>query len=142
MRPLAGGVLVLLAVIAGGFVAQRLFGSHSDHPLSEAREAIEGLPYRIYWGEDQTGDALVGAVRGRNQNLRFIVAKSPGEGRPKEVVPGWNVEPGGGGPFWVWDDAERGWSHRTPVEREARAKLAAELEEVICRKATGDPCPV
>jgi len=139
MRALGYGALVLLLVIAAGFLAQRLFGSASEHPLSEAREAIEGMPYPVSVTEGPS-DALVGSVRGRNQIVHFVVAKTPGGIDWAETPAGRAAKPRAAGPFWLWDDAERGRSRQTGVEREERAELAGELEEAICRKATGNAC--
>jgi hypothetical protein len=128
MRWLGGSALVLLAVIAAGFVAQRLFGSDAEHPMSEAREAIKALPYGVTLREGP-GGILVGTLSGRNSVVHFAVADSPdASGIPAALRRG---ESGAGGAFWVWDDAERGSSRQTKVEREERAEVGADLEEAL-----------
>lgn len=141
MRPLLGGVLVILAVIAAGFVAQRIFGSDSDHPLSEAREAIEAMPYGVRFDQGPAG-VLIGTISGRNQVIHFAVAKSLNARGVPARLRRVDRNVGGGGPFWVWDDAEVRLRHGTRHEWEDAVKISVGIEEALCRKATGDPCPI
>jgi hypothetical protein len=140
IRALGGGVLVILAVVAAGFVAQRIFGSDSEgHPMTEAREAVESLSFPASVGK-ASDHVLVGSLTGRNQIVHIVIADFPGE--PKVVAGGrgWSPAPGPAGPLWLWDDARSGRGPQTKVAREARADLVSELEGALCRKATGEPC--
>jgi hypothetical protein len=139
-RRLAGGVLVILTVFAAGFIAQRLFGSGPD-PMTEAREAVESLPYRVST-HAASEDVLVGTARGHlGDVVHFAVADSrEAEGIPLRLQD--EAETGGGGGFFVWEDRGR---HR-PGESEAaareRAEISVDIEEALCRKETGEACPI
>ncbi len=140
MRALAGGVLVVLAVIVAGFVAQRLFGSDSDQAISEAEEAINALPYRISMDEVSEG-VLIGTAYGhRGTAVRFVVT----DGKPgrDEDIPPHLV-----GPRWSSSEAGkygvstspygRGASH---AERVEKADVSVAIEEALCRKSIGEAC--
>jgi len=132
IRALGIGALIILAVIAAGFIAQRLFGSHDDHPMSEAQEAIETLAFAAAAGEISEG-VLVGSLRGRSQIVHIVVSDSR---RTPEVVAGargWATAPGHAGPFWIWDDSESDRWPQTKVAREARADDLTELEQALRR---------
>lgn len=126
------GALVILAVIAAGFVGQRLFGSHEDHPMSEAQEAIGTLAFPAAAGEISEG-VLVGSLRGRNQIVHIVVSDSPTTPEVVAGARGWATAPAHAGPFWIWDDSQSDRWPQTKVAREARADLIAELEQALRR---------
>ncbi|HXF32738.1 MAG TPA: hypothetical protein VN522_14585 [Solirubrobacterales bacterium] len=116
-RALTSGVLVLLAVFAAGFIAQRLFGSDSDPWTSEAREAIEALPYGVSMSEGSNG-ILTGTIQG---HLGVVVDFTVNESGASE-------SPGGS---------------RTDsrAQRQERADIGTAIEEALCRKSIGKGCP-
>ncbi|HJZ37937.1 MAG TPA: hypothetical protein VJ204_16825 [Solirubrobacterales bacterium] len=144
-RGLAVGMLVILAVVAAGFIAQRLFGSGSDS-MAEAREAVESLPYRVST-HAAPEDVLVGTALGNfGAVVHFAIAAGEAEPHPPAGVPprlirlDKNVMGGGG--FSVWEDGEaphRGESR--PMWRE-RIAIVSAIEEALCREGTGEACPV
>jgi hypothetical protein len=143
MRGLAGAALVVLAIIVAAFVAERIFGPGAD-PMSEATEAIEGLPYSVKAREASEG-VLVGSARGHHGAVVHF-AISEGEGEPAMDIPPHlthvdkNVMGGGG--FTVWEDGEA-WHHgESAVKWRERQEIAVEIEEALCRKETGDACPI
>ena len=131
IRALGGGVVVLFAVIAVGFIAQRLFGSHSsDHSVSEAVEAIESLSLPATAEEISPG-VVVGSLRGRSQIVHIVVADSS---KAPEVIAGaqgWTEAAAHADPFWLWDDSESPRWPQTEIAREARADDLAELERAL-----------
>lgn len=143
MRVLGVGVLTILVVIAAGFVAERLFGPGSD-PMGEATEAIEGLPYRVTLREASEG-VLVGTARGHHDAVVHFAA-SEGEGeRPEDIPPRLihldkNVMGGGG--FRVWEDSEAPHPGEPAAEWDERGRIALAIEEALCRKETGEACPI
>lgn len=141
IRVLGGGVLVILVVIAAGFIAQRIFGSGTD-PMHEAQEAIDALPYGISMRETSEG-VLVGTIQGHlGVAVHFAVADSlDARGIPsrlRRIDP----EPIGGGGFWIWEDSAGGPRGQTENEVRERTTIAVSIEEALCRKTTGDACPV
>jgi len=119
MRVLAGAVGIVLAVIALGFLAQRIFGGDSIS-LAEAREAIEEMPYKVAVAE-RPDDALIGSARAPHGVIvHFAVSDSiDGRGIPARLRR-LTHEPSGGGGFWVWDDSEF-WFRGTGPVRLARS---------------------
>lgn len=141
IRGLAAGALVVLAVIAAGFVAERIFGSGDD--IAEATEAIEGMPYRVSVREASEG-VLVGRIQGDNEVVVRFAASEEGP-EPVDIPPRLvhaEKEVTGGGGFWVWDDAEFWATHGTGAQWNEAAKISVGIDEALCRKFTGDPCPV
>jgi hypothetical protein len=137
------GALVLLVVVAAGFIAERIFGPGPD-PMSEAREAVEALPYRTSMREVSEG-VLVGTARGRHGAvLHFAI--SEGETHEPQGIPPRLVHVDknvmGGGGFTVWEDSEASHSGEARGEWRERGFIAVEIEEALCRKATGEACPV
>jgi hypothetical protein len=85
-RGLAGGILVILAVVAAGFIAQRLFGSGPDS-MAEAREAVESLPYRVST-HAASEDVLVGTAHGHfDAVVHFAIVAGEDEPHPPAGVP-------------------------------------------------------
>ena len=116
-RALGIGVLVIVAVIAAGFVAQRLFGSNSDRWTSEAEAAVEALPYGVSMSEVSDG-VLAGTIQGHlGVVVDFTVDESGASERP------------GGSPT----DSE--------AQRQERSEIAVALDEALCRKSIGAGCP-
>ena len=116
MRWLGGSVLILVAVIAAGFIAQRLFGSDSDGWKSEAEAAIESLPYGVSMEEGSEG-VLVGTVQGHlGVVVRFTVNES-----------GASEDPSG---------------HPTDskAQREERRDIGAAIDRALCGKSIGEGC--
>ncbi len=138
-RALGGGLLIILAVIAAGFIAQRLFGSDSDHPISEAKEAVAALAFPASVRETYDGD-LVGSLRGRGQVVHFAIADAPTMPAAVAGAQGWTKAPGPGGPLWMWDDAGADRRQQTRITRAARTDLAIELEAALCRTTIGEAC--
>lgn len=85
MRSLGVGVLVLLAVIAAGFVAERIFGPGAD-PMSEATEAIEDVPYRVAIREASEG-VLVGTARGHHGAAVHFAVSEQAPSEPSDIPP-------------------------------------------------------
>jgi hypothetical protein len=143
LRFLGVGVLTILAVIAAGFVAERIFGPGSD-PMGEATEAIEGLPYRVTMREASEG-VLVGTARGHHDAVVHF-AVSEGEGEPPADIPprlihlDKNVTGGGG--FTVWEDSEAPHPGESVAEWHERTGIGIAIEETLCRKETGEACPI
>jgi hypothetical protein len=143
MRRLARAALVVLIVVVAGFVAERIFGPGAD-PMGEATEAIKGLPYSVEVREASEG-VLVGSARGHHGAVVHF-AISEGEGEPAGDIPPRLIHVDknvmGGGGFTVWEDAEA-WHHgESAVKWRERLEIAVEIEEALCRKETGDACPV
>jgi len=143
VRYLGVGVLTILAVIAAGFVAERIFGPNSD-PMGEATEAIEGLPYRVSMREASEG-VLVGTARGHlDAVVHFAVAEGEGE-PPRDIPPRLinldkNVMAAGG--FTVWDDSEAPHPGEPAAERNERMNISVGIQEALCRKETGEACAI
>jgi len=117
IKGLAGGALMILAVIAGGFVARRLFGSDPDGCKGEAEEAIESLPYGVSIEEGSEG-VLAGTIQGHlGVVVRFTVTKS-----------GASESPGG-----TQGDSK--------AQRQERADIGVAIEEALCRRSIGTGCP-
>jgi hypothetical protein len=116
MRALAGAVGVILVVIAAGFIAQRLFGSDSEHWTSEAEEAIEALPYGVSMSEVSSG-VLAGTIQG---HLGVVVHFTVNESGASE-----SGEP----------------QTESKAQRQERADIGAAIEEALCRKSIGNVCP-
>lgn len=142
IRGLGVGLLVLLVVIAAGFVAQRLFGSDSDHRMSEAQEAIAALPYRISMEEVSDG-VLVGTAFGHlGVVVRFVVDDGEkghaGDMPPHLVGPNWSSSEAG-----AYGVSKSGYGPRTDskVQREEHANIGVVIDEALCRKSTGHACP-
>jgi hypothetical protein len=141
LKALGIGVLTILAVIAAGFVAQRIFGTHRTMSTAEAGEAIEGLPHPVQLTETPA-HVLVGEVDGNGGVVvHFAVADSLGASGIPPRLRRIDPEPTGGGSFWVWDDSARQPGAATKARRDEEARIATEIDEAICRKETGDPCP-
>ncbi|HTR75329.1 MAG TPA: hypothetical protein VMH33_08755 [Solirubrobacterales bacterium] len=141
MRRPAVGALVLLAVVAAGFVAERIFGPTSVS-MGEARQAIEGMPYRVSVGEPSEG-VLVGTARTHGDSVvHFAVARSfDARGVPPRLRRVDQNVTGGDG-FLVWGDGEVRVDGETGrIERE-RDEVELAVEEALCRKATGKPCSI
>lgn len=51
-------------------------------------------------------------------------------------------EPLGGGNFWVWDDSALQAREGTKAQWNEAARISVGIEEALCRKETGDPCPI
>jgi hypothetical protein len=134
MRVLFGGFLAILAVIAAGFVAQRLFGSHSD-PMSDAREAIVGLPHDVTLQEGSEG-VLVGMVQGRHGVAVHFAVSEGAPDAPIDIPPHLiQVDKSATrvGEFTVWEDSEVRRAGETSVELREREEIAVELEEALGR---------
>ncbi|HEX3362166.1 MAG TPA: hypothetical protein VHS74_14320 [Solirubrobacterales bacterium] len=145
IKGLAGGALVILAVVAAGFIGQRLFGSGPDS-MAEAREAFESLPYGVST-HSVSDDVLVGTARGHlGDVVHFAVAAGEGWPRPPAGVPprlirlDKNVMGGGG--FTAWEDGEAPHRGESRPMWEERSEIATAIEEALCRMATGEACPV
>jgi hypothetical protein len=134
MRPLFGGVLIILAVVAAGFVAERLFGPDSD-PMSDAREAIVELPHDVRLREASEG-VLVGMVRGRGGAVVHFAASESAPDEPSDIPPHlihFDRSPSRAGSFTVWEDSEVRRPGETSVELREREEIAVELEEALDR---------
>jgi hypothetical protein len=142
LRALGIGVLTILAVIAAGFVAERILGPHGALSTAEAAEAIEEMPYHVEV-EETPRHVLVGKVRGHDGLVvRFAAADSlDATGIPPRLRR-LTSEPQGGGNFWVWDDSARHVRGETNIQREEASRISVGIEEALCRKETGDPCPI
>jgi hypothetical protein len=116
IRGLGIGVGVILAVIAAGFIAQRLFGSHSDHWKSEAEGAIEALPYGVAIDEG-SGGLLVGTIQGH-----------------LGVVVHFTVEQSGAA---IGRSGSQGESE---TQREERHNIVVAIKEALCQKSIGQAC--
>lgn len=142
MRFLGVGVLTILAVIAAGFVAERIFGANGPLSIAEATEAIEGLPYPVKV-EETPDHVLVGEVRSRGGFvIHFAAADSlSGHGIPPRLRR-LDPEPSGGANFWVWDDSVREANEGTRAQWNEAAKISVDIDEALCRKETGEACPI
>jgi hypothetical protein len=143
VRPFGVGVLVVLAVVAAGFVGERIFGPGAD-PMSEATEAIESVPYRVAIREASEG-VLVGAARGHHgAAVHFAVSQeAPSEpwGIPPRLIHLDKNVMGGGG-FTVWEDSEAPHPGESVAEWDERMRIGTAIEEALCRKMTGEACSV
>jgi hypothetical protein len=142
MRALGIGVLTILAVIAAGFVAERILGAHEGLSPAEAADAIEAMPYQVKVGETPT-HVLVGSVQGHQGFVvHFAAADSlDAAGVPprlRRLAP----EPSGGANFWVWDDSVLEAEEGTKAQWSEAARISVGIEDALCRKETGDPCPI
>ncbi|HKZ12220.1 MAG TPA: hypothetical protein VJL81_00100 [Solirubrobacterales bacterium] len=140
---MAGVGLVILAVIAAGFVAERIFGPGAD-PMGEATEAIEGLPYRVSVREASEG-VLVGTARGHHGAVVHFAISEGEADRPQDIPPRLlhldkNVMGGGG--FTVWEDSEAPHDGESAAEWDERGRVALDIEEALCRQETGEACPI
>jgi hypothetical protein len=117
IRAGGAGALVILGVIAAGFVAQRLFGSDADHWKSEAEEAIEALPYGVSISEASDG-VLAGTIQGHlGVVVHFTVDESGASEGP------------GGSPT------------DSKAQRQERADIDAAIDKALCRRSIGEGCP-
>ncbi len=117
IKGLAGGAVIILAVVAAGFVAQRLFGSDSDGWKGEAEEAIESLPYGVSIEEGSEG-ALAGTIQG---HLGVVVHFTVNESGASESPGGPRAD--------------------SKAQRQERADIGVAIEEALCRKSIGTGCP-
>lgn len=133
MRAFAAGVGVILVVIAAGFVAQRLFGSDSDHPISEAQESIEALPYRVSVREPSEG-VLVGTADGRfGAVVHFAVSESAPD-EPSDIPPRLihvDENASRAGDFTVWEDSEARRPGESSPEWRERIEIAVAIEDAL-----------
>lgn len=132
MRALGGGLLVVLVVVAAGFVAERIFGPGAD-PMAEAREAAESVAYSVSMREASQG-VLVGAARGGHGAIvHFAISEAEGD-RPEDIPPRLiqvdkNVGESGG--FSVWDDSEARRHGEPMAEWRERTEIAASIEAAL-----------
>jgi hypothetical protein len=142
IRAIGGAVGVILLVVLAGFLAQRILGSDSTS-TAEAREAIEAMPFRASVHETAAG-VLLGSERGgHGVVIHFAVSKEgpePNDIPPRLIHVDRNVTGGGG--FWVWDDSEIWFRRGTVAQWHEAATISVEIEEALCRKATGEACPI
>jgi hypothetical protein len=134
MRGVLGGVGIILAVIAAGFVAQRLFGSDAD-PTSDAREAIVGLPHDVRLRE-ASEDVLVGMVRGSHGAVVHFAVSESAPDEPSDIPPHLihvDKSVARAGDFTVWEDSDIRRPGETSVELREREEIAVELEEALER---------
>ncbi|HXF32319.1 MAG TPA: hypothetical protein VN522_12435 [Solirubrobacterales bacterium] len=141
MRALAGGVGIVLLVIVAGFVAQRIFGGSGDS-TSEARDAVEATPDRITMREPYE-HVLAGTARGEDGAVVHFAfaAEEPSEpdGIPPRLIH-LDKNPMEDGEFWVWADSEPRLPGESLAEYIERADITTEIEEALCREATGEAC--
>jgi hypothetical protein len=117
IRGLGIGVGVILAVIAAGFIARRLFGGDSKDWTAEAEEAIVALPYGVSM-EESSGNAVGGTIQAHlGVVVHFTVTESGATESPA------------GSPT---DSA---------AQRQEREEVAVAIEEALCRKSIGESCP-
>ena len=132
MKVLGGGALVILAVVAARFVAERIFGPGAD-PMAEAREAVEGLSYRVSMREASEG-VLVGSAAGdHGAVVHFAISEAAPDG-PEDIPPRLiqldeNVTGAGG--FSVWEDSEARHRGESMVEWRERMGIAASIEAAL-----------
>ncbi|HWH21023.1 MAG TPA: hypothetical protein VN671_10845, partial [Solirubrobacterales bacterium] len=78
--------------------------------------------------------------------VHFAIAASQDEPDPPAGVPtrlirlDKNVMGGGG--FTVWEDSEASRPGESRMEWLERGRIATEIEEALCRKETGEACPI
>jgi hypothetical protein len=131
--------LVVAAIVA--VIVVKIVNTNEPLSVGEAKEAFEGLPYPVKVRE--TGDhVLIGEVIGRKVVLHFAAAESfDAPGIPPRLRR-LDREADGGGNFSVWDDSKFWGQHGGRYQSDEANRIAVELDEALCRKETGEACPV
>lgn len=140
-------VAVVLLIAAGCGSAGDVFTNGKLEP-GDVRPALRTLPYAFTLKRVQGPNGNVASFRGRahgpyDTTLEFSIGIGD---KPKPIpVLGagtghvvWNEEAG----FVFNDDGEAAGKFKTAAQWREVSRMATDVEQSLCRAATGEPCPI
>jgi hypothetical protein len=149
--------LALLLVAAAPGCGSDASGNGGPRELSaiDAKTVLRELPYRYAFKDPSIPDGASGAVSGRvygPHETWFDFGIALGDDADPVPVPRAGISEAVGNPGFVFTTNQLipvGRFHwktapqlRTPARWHESSKMATDMEEQLCRAATGKPCPV